>query len=103
MPPSTMRSHVVEVRVDVGVLEPLVQLVDERLRLLLDPGRDSAARGLQLELRALDHPAEPRREPARDDDLRVHLPVRELAVGLFLVHRDELGVLVHLVEDRRAR
>src|SRR6185503_7875075 len=95
------QAHVLEVRIDVGVLQPLIQLVDERLGLLLDARRDPSARRLQEELRALDHPAEARGESPRDDDLRVHLAVGELAVGLVLIHRDELRILVHLVEDSR--
>src|SRR6476661_8035109 len=43
--------HVAEVLVDVGALELPVERVDERLHLLLDAGREAAARGLELERR----------------------------------------------------
>ena len=87
--------HVLQVRFDVRVLEPLVQSVDERLRLLLHPAREPPFGRLEDELRALDHPAELRGEAARDDDLRDDSSGLELPVRLAFLHRHEVDRALH--------
>src|SRR5918996_2492443 len=88
-----------EVGGDVRLLEKEVEAVDERLRGELRPAGEPALPQPQNKSRALHHPAELSRKATGDDDGRDHLARLERALGLLVLHRNQLRLVVYLADD----
>jgi hypothetical protein len=94
------RVHVAEVGAYERVLQLPVQRVDERLHLLRHPRGDPTLCRLELERRAVQHPAQVGEEAFGNRDDGDDLAIPQLALRLGAREPDEGDVLSHAVNRR---